>query len=302
MSAAAKPSPVLEKSYTLFCLDDGQRTLQIVEQVAHSACPVLIVGEAGTGKRNIAEKIHAAGAAEGEPFRAIDCAEATQESLLRALRSGGSLYLREVSQLKPALQQSILRFAGSKPIRILASSRRPLADAVRVGGMAEDFFYSIAGVTLNTVPLRHRRSETLAIAEQLLAKAASELGKPKPSLNEEFDTLLLNYAWPGNLAELDSAMKACVLIGDQEFALSAIRASMNKTRNSQSGVSLKQVSRVASQRAEQELISQVLHATGGNRKRAAKELKISYKALLYKLKKIEWDQTNGTTGTNGELS
>ena len=215
--------------------------------------------------------------------------------------------MREVSQLKPALQQSILRFSGSKPIRILASSRRPLADAVRVGGMAEDFFYSIAGVTLNTVPLRHRRSETLAIAEQLLAKAASELGKPKPSLNEEFDTLLLNYAWPGNLAELDSAMKACVLIGDQEFALDSrldLVPDHVDLPITGSDEELAREIRIAAaiQWYQQELISQVLHATGGNRKRAAKELKISYKALLYKLKKIEWDQTNGTTGTNGELS
>jgi len=126
---------MLEKSYTLFCLDDGQRTLQIVEQVAHSACPVLIVGEAGTGKRNIAEKIHAAGAAEGAPFQAIDCAEATQESLDSAARRGGSLYLRGVSQLKPALQQSILRLSGSSPIRSLAFSRNTLVDAARVGGM-----------------------------------------------------------------------------------------------------------------------------------------------------------------------
>lgn len=299
MSAAPKPSPMLEKSYTLFCLDGEQQTLQIVEQVAHSACPVLIVGERGTGKRNLAEKIHGAGNVPVSAFHVIDCGQATHDQLIWAVREGGTLYLREVSQLSAPLQQTLIKSAASHPTRVIASSRTPLADAVRVGGMSEDFFYSIAGVTLQTVPLRHRRDEILAIAEQMLAKAAAELAKPKPSFDREFEQLLMNHSWPGNLAELESAMRACVLIGNQEFALSAMRASMSKARSAQTGTSLKQVSRVASQRAEQALISQVLHATGGNRKKAAKELKISYKALLYKLKKIDWNQTNGN---NGELA
>lgn len=296
MSAAPKPSPILEKSYTLFCLDGEQQTLQVVEQVAHSACPVLIVGESGTGKRNLAEKIHAAGSEPGSPFHVIVCAEADHDQLIWATREGGTLYLREVGELSAALQLVLMKSAGSQPTRVIASSRTPLADAVRVGGMAEDFFYSIAGITLHTVPLRHRRDEILAIADQMLGRAAAELGKPKPSFDREFEQLLLNHSWPGNLAELDSAMRACVLIGNQEFAVSAMRASMSKARSAQTGTSLKQVSKVASQRAEQALISQVLHATGGNRKKAAKELKISYKALLYKLKKIDWNQTNGNNG------
>ncbi|MBV9669842.1 MAG: sigma-54-dependent Fis family transcriptional regulator [Acidobacteriales bacterium] len=299
--AATAQSPTFEKSYTLFCLDDGQRTQYIVDQVAHSACPILIVGEAGTGKRNIAERIHDASSQAGRRFVVIDCATASASELQGALTSGGTIYLRSLAQLKPALQSVLLSPAsGRRTPRLIASSRYPLADAVRVGGIGEDFFYSIAGITLQTVPLRHRRSEIVAIAEQMLAQAAIELAKPRPVLNEELKQLLLHYSWPGNLTELDSAMKACVLIGDQEFALGAIRASMNKHRTPKSGASLKEVSKVASMRAERELISQVLYATGGNRKQAAKELKISYKALLYKLKQIGREPVNGAA--NGDMS
>ncbi|GAC1644400.1 MAG: hypothetical protein NVS9B15_01460 [Acidobacteriaceae bacterium] len=297
MNAAAQPA-LLERSYTLFCLDDGQQTQQIVDQVAQSNCPVLIVGEAGTGKLNVAERIHAAGAMSGHPFSVIASENADATVLERALIAGGTVYLRSVERLSAAQQSTALSFSGAKPVRIIGSSRRPLAEAVRLGAVSEEFFYSIAGVTLHTVPLRNRKADILEIANHMLATAAKDMNKPKPVLDSEFDDLLLRYSWPGNLAELDSAMKACVLIGNHEFALSAMRASMTKPRGAKAGVSLKEVSRVASMRAEKELISEVLHATGGNRKQAARELKISYKALLYKLKKIGGEAAS----SNGELA
>jgi DNA-binding NtrC family response regulator len=299
MHAAAQPA-MLEKSYTLFCLDDGQRTQQIVDQVAKSNYPVLIVGEGGTGKLNIAERIHAAGAMSARPFTAISGPEAETEKVSAALSAGGTVYFRSVGQLSSSLQSLAMSFSGSKPVRIIGSSRRPLAESVRLGTVSEDFFYSIAGVTLHTVPLRNRKADILEIANEMLAKAAIEMNRATPTLDSEFEDLLLHYSWPGNLAELDSAMKACVLIGNQEFALSAMRASMTRPRGAKGGVSLKEVSRVASMRAEQELISEVLHATGGNRKQAAKQLKISYKALLYKLKRIGGGAT--ADSSNGEMS
>jgi DNA-binding NtrC family response regulator len=98
----------------------------------------------------------------------------------------------------------------------------------------------------------------------------------------------MEHSWPGNLAELETAIKTFVAIGDQSISLAAIKATapaVNLDRPHKSP-SLKEAIRAASLQIERQLISEVLITTGGNRKRAADELGISYKALLYKLKQV----------------
>jgi transcriptional regulator with PAS, ATPase and Fis domain len=100
---------------------------------------------------------------------------------------------------------------------------------------------------------------------------------------------LVEYSWPGNLTELQTAIKTFVAIEDQAISFAAQRAAApgQRYKTNHSPVSLKDAARAASSQIERQLISEVLAATGGNRRRAANELGISYKALLYKIKHLK---------------
>jgi two-component system response regulator AtoC len=117
---------------------------------------------------------------------------------------------------------------------------------------------------------------------------------------------LLDYAWPGNIRQLENAMKKLVAVGDEELALSDLGSLAAQPWPPKPGgdgsVSLKQAARAASQQAERELILRALERTRWNRKRAARELQISYKALLYKLKQIGLDDALAASNPAGEHS
>ncbi|MDR3734785.1 MAG: helix-turn-helix domain-containing protein, partial [Acidobacteriaceae bacterium] len=100
---------------------------------------------------------------------------------------------------------------------------------------------------------------------------------------------LMEHTWPENLSELQTAIKTFVAIDDQSISLAALKASAMKSNGQRKLPSLKEAARAASSQIERQLIAEVLVATGGNRKRAADELGISYKALLYKLKQAGAD-------------
>jgi DNA-binding NtrC family response regulator len=154
--------------------------------------------------------------------------------------------------------------------------------------MREDFYYLVSAVTLRISPLRCRKSEILSIADDLLTQYSKQFDRPKPVLREEIVVFLMEHTWPDNLDELQTAIKTFVAIGDQSISLAALKAAAPtvKSNGHRKFSSLKDATRAASHQIERQLISEVLVATGGNRKRAADELRISYKALLYKLKQI----------------
>jgi DNA-binding NtrC family response regulator len=103
--------------------------------------------------------------------------------------------------------------------------------------------------------------------------------------------LFQDYSWPGNLRELAEAARVLVALGDEQLAMEGLRARLHRAPANGNGlsVSLKAASRAASHVAEKELILNVLTRTRWNRRRAAQELQISYKALLYKLKQIGYE-------------
>ena len=154
--------------------------------------------------------------------------------------------------------------------------------------MREDFYYLISAITLRISPLRCRKSEILSIADGLLTQYSKQFDRPKPVLREGIVGFLMEHTWPDNFSELQTAIKTFVAIGDQSISLAALKAASPnvKSNGHRKTSSLKEATRAASAQVERQLISEVLVATGGNRKRAADELRISYKALLYKLKQI----------------
>jgi two-component system response regulator AtoC len=123
--------------------------------------------------------------------------------------------------------------------------------------------------------------------EHFLRKFGREFQRPVPALSEETLRLFQEYSWPGNVRELENAAKAIVALGDETVAMGGLRAMLSRTDTGNGGrVSLKQAARAASREMEKELILRALTRTRWNRRRAAQDLQISYKALLYKLKQM----------------
>ena len=278
----AKPSHSLEG-----------RVQRAVARIAESDCTVLIVGEHGVGKRSIAAQIHAESNRSRSSFREIRCGETDARALSSVLSSKGTVYLSEVADLSLSLQELILN-ANQGPeqvqtCRLVCGSSRELQDEVKFWRMREDFYYFVCRVTLRIPPLRCRKSEILTIADELLTQYSKQFDRPKPAMAKEIVELLMEHSWPENLPELQTAIKTFVAIGDQAISLAAIRAASPSRRanGNRRPLLLKEATRASSIQIERQLISEVLGSTGGNRKRAAEELGISYKALLYKLKRIE---------------
>lgn len=265
----------------------GEETLA---GIAKSDCPVLIMGERGTGKRSLAARLHALSPRAKYPLIELESAVANAEAVLRALSGMGALYLSEIGDLSHSLQELIVNAfteKGKTPTgRLICSTCHDLREHARNWRIREDFYYLVSTVSLQVWPLRFRKGEILGIADQLLTEYCKDFACPKPVLDNQVIEYLLEHNWPENLHELQIALKTLVAIGDQSVSVAALKASaVNAQRMTlRRNLSLKQASRSASSLVEHKLISDVLVATGGNRKRAADELGISYKTLLYKLK------------------
>ncbi|MGA2050104.1 MAG: sigma 54-interacting transcriptional regulator [Terracidiphilus sp.] len=268
------------------------RVQRAIAHIAESDCPLLVFGERGVGKRSVAAQIHAQSHRSRTGFTEIQCADADAESIASALSSKGTVYLAEIGNLSLVLQELIVNtyFHSQQPqsSRLLCGTSRELLEEVKSWRMREDFYYLVSSVTLRISPLRCRKAEILSIADELLTQYAKQFDRPKPVLREEIIGFLMEHTWPDNLSELQTAIKTFVAIGDQSVSLAALRAAAPTIRSNghHKTRSLKAATRAASIQVERQLISEVLVATGGNRKRAADELGISYKALLYKIKQV----------------
>jgi two-component system, NtrC family, response regulator AtoC len=275
-----------------------------IARIAESDCPILIAGEHGVGKRSVAAQIHAQSHRSRSIYTEIRGADADAQAILSAFSTKGTVYLSEIGDLSLALQELIVNTyfhsEQAQSCRLLCGTSRELQEEVRTWRMREDFYYLVSAVTLQISPLRCRKSEILAIADELLTQYSKQFDRPKPVLREGIVGFLMEHTWPDNLSELQTAIKTFVAIGDQSISLAALKAATptGKSNGHRKFQSLKDATRAASTQIERQLISEVLVATGGNRKRAADELRISYKALLYKLKQIG-TQDQAASNRNG---
>jgi DNA-binding NtrC family response regulator len=266
------------------------RIQRAIARIAESDCPVLIVGEHGVGKRTIAAQIHAQSHRSRSSMTEIPGVDADARGILAAFSTRGTVYLTEIADLSLASQELIVdtyfRSGQTQSCRLLLGTSRELIEEVKASRMKEDFYYLISTVTLRISPLRCRKPEILSITDDLLTQYSRQFDRPKPILREEIIAFLMEHTWPENLSELQTAIKTFVAIGDQSISLAALKAAASTARSNgqHKSQSLKDATRAASAQIERQLISEVLVATGGNRKRAADALGISYKALLYKLK------------------
>jgi two-component system, NtrC family, response regulator AtoC len=265
-----------------------------IGHIAESDCPVLIQGEHGVGKRSVAKQLHARSFHSQEPYTEVRCADLDEERLLSSLSTTGTLHLYEIAELSLPLQELIVEYfleiqPNAPACRLLLSSSREPLDEVRSQRMNEEFYFFASAVTLRIPPLRCRKLEIPSIVDELMTRCAAQFDRPKPVLGRQVMEYLVEYSWPGNLIELQTAVKTFVAIEDQAISFAALRAAApgQRYRTNHAPLSLKDAARAASSQIERQLILEVLAATGGNRRRAASELGISYKALLYKIKQIE---------------
>ena len=276
----------------------------VIRELAQSEVPVLLLAEAGAGKRTIARHIHETSGRSRQPFRIVSCATLTSESFQGngsgALFIEGTVFLEEIGDLHSVCQFKLLEALpgveenADQPTqaRLICGSARDLEAEVRSGRFREDLYYRISGVCLRLPPLRQRKEDIPYLMSFFLAKYAQEFRRPTPVLSAQTQQLFHDYAWPGTIRELEDAAKAIVALGDEAVAMGGLRAMLLKSERAGNGerVSLKETARAASREAEKELILRVLTRTRWNRRRAAQELQISYKALLYKLKQIGYGE------------
>jgi two-component system, NtrC family, response regulator AtoC len=280
----------------------------VIRELAQSDVPVLVLAEIGAGKHATAQRIHQMSQRSAQPFRWLQCSSLKPEDLevLRETESEGTtprvgtIYLEELSDLNAECQAWLLealpqspgqKMAGRDRARVICGSGRDLESEVKRGRLREDLYYRISGVCLHLPPLRQRKEDIPFLMGHFLRKYARDFDRPVPDLSAETLRLFLDYAWPGNLRELEDAARVLVAMGDEQVALGGLRALLRKPEAGGNGVgiSLKAASKAASREAEKELILSTLTRTRWNRRRAAEALQISYKALLYKLKQIGFE-------------
>jgi two-component system response regulator AtoC len=295
-----------------------------IADIASTDIPVLLVGESGTGKEVAALEIHRLSRHRSEPFVKCGCSGLTGDSLSARLQlaenesaaeeaSSGSLFLDGINHLEAAAQGRLLQLlpdsSGTPPqgchsMRVISSTTRNLEEEMKSGRFLEELFYRINGVHLRLPPLRDRKEDIPALLEFFFKKYASLFERPEPNLGESTMSLLLRHAWPGNIRELENVARKIVALGDEHLAThdltvengtkahdplpDALKIPENGAAHIPTG-SLKEAARAASRVAERAMILNQLERTHWNRKRAARELQISYKALLYKLKQLGLD-------------
>jgi two-component system response regulator AtoC len=282
----------------------GMRTVEaMIRELSQNDLPVLVVAEHGSGKAAAAARIHALSSRATEPFQIFQARDVS-EQILAALGEpltdshGGTVYLQDVAALSATAQKELVRQIGlsgpeqRRVPRYICGTSSELEPEVKAGKFREDLYYRISGVCLRLPPLRQRKEDIPILRDWFLSAAAHDFSRPIPSLSLETKNFFLEYNWPGNIRELKDAARAIVGLGDETLAMGGLRSLLRRVDHTSGSekISLKDAARAASREAEREIILQALTRTRWNRRRAAQELQISYKALLYKLKQIGYEE------------
>ncbi|MGH1449335.1 MAG: sigma-54-dependent response regulator transcription factor AlgB [Pseudomonadaceae bacterium] len=220
--------------------------LDTARQVAMTDANILILGESGTGKGELARAMHGWSRRAKKNFVTINCPSlsadlmeselfghtrgaftgASENTLGRVNQAdGGTLFLDEIGDFPLALQPKLLRFIQDKEyervgdpvtrradVRILAATNRNLAEMVAAGEFREDLIYRLNVITLTIPPLRDRQDDIVPLAERFLSRFVKDYSTPAKALSDEAREALRSYAWPGNVRELLNVMERASII------------------------------------------------------------------------------------------
>ena len=306
------------------------RLLELVETIADNDAPVLITGESGTGKELVAKTVHRLSSRRDAPFVAVNCA-AFPETLLEAelfghergaftgavkardgrfmAAKGGTLFLDEIAEIPPMAQAKLLRVLQEGVIeplgtnsqvevdvRVVSATHRNLKERIRDGLFREDLYYRLNVLDVAIPPLRDRRSDLPLLVEHFLHRLVKP-GRSVPSISPRAWAAISDYAFPGNVRELEHAIqRAVVLSRGQEIDLGHLPPDIRGTTAEDDasgtggdGAPLRPLS-TAVKEFEHQYLMRALSAADGKKAKAAELLGISRKNLWEKLRSHEIDQ------------
>jgi transcriptional regulator with PAS, ATPase and Fis domain len=232
----------------------------------------------------------------------------------------GTILLDEIGEMPPLLQAKLLHVLqdqtfsrlGSRSVikvdvRILAATNINIPEAIATKRLREDLYYRLNAFTLSLPPLRDRKEEIPILLKHFMSRMSESYARSPLPMGPALMEACLRHSWPGNLRELSNFIKRYLVLGDENLAAAELqprsdgggglqadgggRAAAAGTDNAGG---LKSLARSAKDEAEAEAIAHALEETNWNRKQAAVLLKISYKALLYKIRQYGIAQSRGT--------
>jgi two-component system nitrogen regulation response regulator GlnG len=322
-----------------------QQVYKAIGRVASEDVTVLIRGESGTGKELVARALYHHSDRHQQPFLAINCA-ALPETLLESelfgheraaftgadrrrigkfeQADGGTLFLDELGDMSPATQAKVLRVlqdgrfervGGDQTIetdvRVVAATNQDLDAAITSGHFRQDLLYRLNGFTIQLPPLRERHEDLPLLVEHFLKLANQEVNQPATTLAPETMRLIQRYPWPGNIRELQSAIKYAVVhaIGDvvtpdclpDGCRRSAVAGTTDRAEEAFTGVAeyvrglldddSSNLYRCVLDKLDRVVLREVLRHLDGNQVRAAERLGMSRTTLRAKLRSVGLDQT-----------
>jgi two-component system, NtrC family, response regulator AtoC len=308
-----------------------QKAKQKIDKVATSGVPMLIQGANGTGKGLLASFIHNVSPAPDAPFVKVNCA-AIPGALLESelfgyekgaftgahtskpgrveLANGGTLFLDGIDEIDMSLQAKLLqllqdgqfcRIGGQEDrhvqIRVICATNRKLESEIANGRFRQDLFYRINVVSIELPPLRTRVEDIPDLVSYFLLVHRARHNMQARALSPAALQLLCRHSWPGNIRELENLIERYVILGSED-AISSELLSWENTHMAteiplEGQIHLKKVTRQAVHDLEKKIILSVLEANRWNRKRTASALKISYRALLYKIRRAGLPRKRG---------
>ncbi|MBL8206399.1 MAG: sigma-54-dependent Fis family transcriptional regulator [Blastocatellia bacterium] len=324
--------------------DAMERVKKMIVKIAGSSSTVLIRGESGTGKERIARAVHKASPRANERFQAVNCA-AINENLLESELFGhekgsftgahaekkglfeiadkGTLFLDEIGELNVSMQAKLLRalqekeitrVGGTKSIkvdvRVLAATNRDLESMVKEKRFREDLFYRLNVIPLDIPPLRQRRDDIVVLMDYFLRKHSANSGGKPMKVSNDARRLLMDYAWPGNVRQLESAIERALLLAESdEITVEDLPMEIRDVaRIEGSGGFRLPAEGIDFEQLEKSLLIQAMDQTNWNITRAAKLLGLSFRTMQYRLDKFGLarpnrggkDEFEGDDDANGE--
>jgi len=304
-----------------------RKVLEMVERVSESDSTVLITGESGTGKELIAKAIHYNSNRANKPFVPVNCgaipAELLESELFGHIKgaftgavanrsgrfeiaSGGTIFLDEIGELSLNLQVKLLRVIQEKrfepvgsaktqvaEVRVIAATNIDLEKAVAKGSFREDLFYRLNVIPMKIPALRERRTDIPLLLHHFIHQFNSSKNRALQGISADAESCLLNYAWPGNIRELENLVERLAILKGQGQIEVQDLPDHYRSREPAAGASVSEVAipesgmdfNSAVDAYENALILQALQKTGWNRNQAASLLKLNRTTLVEKIKK-----------------
>ncbi len=291
----------------------------MVERLARSQAPVHIAGESGTGKELVARLIHARSPRASGPFVPVNCGAIPTELMeseffghlkgsftgahrdkvgLFQAAEGGTLFLDEVADLPVhmqvkllrALQERAVRPVGAETeaavnVRVISATHKCLADLVAGGAFRQDLYYRLNVIEVRTPPLRERANDIPLLARNIVERLGRELEMtPPPQLDDDALQALTQYAFPGNVRELENVLERAITLCDGN-RIQLLDLQLRNQLPAPAGSGLEdQIEEI-----EKQAIREALQKTRYNKTKAAELLGMSFRSLRYRIKKLGLD-------------